>query len=72
MQHLKKRTKKGRYSKLLILLIFLSVFIYIGIVLWLSYKNVLVPDSLTIGFFACMTGEFSALGYIKGRKIKEE
>lgn len=70
LERAKLSRKKGRFSKFLVVTVFLLIITYTAIVLWFSAHMWTVPDSLTMAFFAAMIGEFSALGVIRTKKIK--
>ncbi len=64
--------KKDDFSKTIVVFAFTTVLVYVAIVLFFSWHDRLVPDSLTYSFFAAIVGEFSVLGWIKVSKTKKE
>lgn len=64
--------EKDDFSKTIVVFAFITVLAYVAIVLYFSWHDRLVPDSLTYSFFAAIVGEFSVLGWIKVSKNKVE
>ncbi len=64
--------KKDDFSKTIVVFAFTTVLVYVAIVLFFSWHDRLVPDSLTYSFFGAIVGEFSVLGWIKVSKTKKE
>ncbi len=58
------------FSKLIVILLIISIYVYTGIALWIFYSTGIEPTTLTACFFAAMVGEFTILGMIKKAKEK--
>jgi hypothetical protein len=63
---------KLEFSKPLVVAIVLTVLIYTTVVLYLSWHDKMVPDSLTYSFYAFFGFETGWLALIKVNKIKRE
>lgn len=72
LEKAKLNRKRGRFSKFLVVLIFLLIITYTAVVLWFEMNMWTVPDSLTVAFFSAMIGEFSALGVIRTKKLRRD
>lgn len=71
-----KKVKKpvsnhSRTSKLIIIVVIISLFGYTGLAMWLQYKtNIEISPTLTTCYFAFCTGELWMLASIKKSKLK--
>lgn len=76
----KKRKKKSKilemvkqnFSRICLAAMFGMVLIYTAAVLWIFYHVGAEPATLTVSFFALMTGECGMLALIKTTKTKHE
>lgn len=57
--------RKPQFSKFIVISMILLIIAYTVTVLWLSWQQKTVPDSLTVSVFAAITGEFGILGWIR-------
>lgn len=58
------------WKQVLVIVIFLELNIYTGMVLWLTYLDKFVPDSLTVSFFSFLvaqSGVIAKLSIEEGR-----
>lgn len=69
-----KNAYKPRLSfmKKLIICLLITVLIYTVASFWLAYKVGMELTSLTIALFGLIAGEFSILGYLKGKERDNE
>jgi len=61
-----------KFSKLIVLIVLISIYVYTGIALWVFYNTGVEPTTLTACFFGAMVGEFTILGVIEKTKKKAE
>lgn len=70
--YIEKPKRNGKYSKVIVILVIVSILVYTSLALFISFKGGIVPDSLTYSFFGALTGELLALAGIKIVKKKGE
>jgi len=63
-----KWIEEGKFSKLIVIVSILTMLAYTATVLFFSWHDKFVPDSLTYSFFGAFAVELSALA---GIKVKE-
>lgn len=60
------------FSDKVLICLFISLIIFIGINFYLFFMFQSVPDSLIVGFFGLFSAECGILGFIKNLKTKKE
>lgn len=62
--------KKNRTSKIVLLVIAITLIVFTAVNLWLFYRCAAVPDTLITAVFAACLGEFGFLAWIRNTKQK--
>ena len=63
---------KENFSRICLAVMFGMVLVYTAAVLWIFYHTGVESVTLTVSFFALMTGECGMLAHIKTTKTKHE
>ena len=68
-----RHEKKGPGTMNVVLVIVLAtVLVFIGIVLYMDWRGIVVQDSLIVSFFGMAGGECGVLGWIKTTKERKQ
>ena len=65
-------TVKKKFAKKVILIMFITIICFAGVVCFYNWHGREVQTELIIGFFSIFGGEFGALAWIKTKKCQNE